>query len=399
MSFAERLRERDVRVGLTAVRDFVDGLAESAPTTRTALYWTARITLVRSRSDLAAFDEVFDAVFGEALLALDPHARRDGPIPRRGTEGERDAAPERRHATPPEAAPGSADRAPLPWTTLPSKDPDDRDLTVPHPLPTDLPALLDTPIEQLDPQEAALLAHLLDGTPWPTRRTRRFAPRPGGSRIALRHTLARSRRTGWEPVRLVRTGPVRRPRRVVAVCDVSRSMRAQAVAYLHLMGALARRADAEVFAFSTSLTRLTAVLGQRSAEAAVEAAAGRVTDRFGGTRIAHCLGTLLASHHGGALRGAVVLVCSDGWDGDPPEQLAAVMARLRRRAHLVVWLNPRASVPGFAPRTSTLAAALPYVDLHLPGGNFGDLLGVPGAIAEAGRARLARSARTRAGSM
>ncbi|MFG2789791.1 VWA domain-containing protein [Streptomyces sp. NPDC048419] len=43
---------------------------------------------------------------------------------------------------------------------------------------------------------------------------------------------------------------------------------------------------------------------------------------------------MLASHHGGTVRGAVVLIGSDGWDGDPPERLAAAMARLRRRAYL-----------------------------------------------------------------
>ena len=87
-----------------------------------------------------------------------------------------------------------------------------------------------------------------------------------GHRIALRPTIARARRTGWEAVELVGAEPVDRPRRVVMLCDVSQSMQAQATAYLHLMRALAVTADAEVFAFATSLTRLTTVLAHRSAE-------------------------------------------------------------------------------------------------------------------------------------
>jgi hypothetical protein len=164
-------------------------------------------------------------------------------------------------------------------------------------------------------------------------------------------------------------------------------MQAQAVACLHLMRALTLTTHAEVFAFATSLTRLTTVLAHHSAQEAFDEATERVTDRFGGTRIAHCLSTLLASHHGGTLRGAVVLIASDGWDGDPPDRLATAMARLRRRAHTVIWLNPRAAAPGFAPRTTTMAAALPYVDLLLPADSFGALLRVPGEIAGLGRPR------------
>ncbi|MEV5840452.1 VWA domain-containing protein [Streptomyces sp. NPDC051985] len=381
VALADRLRLRGVPVGLTATRDFVAALAASPPVTRTALYWAARVTLVRDQPHLARFDEVFDTVFGEAVLAVDPHARRDG---RAGSSPRGDGT----HTTPPGAPGDPVEGAGLPWVTLPpvvaaTTHDDAYALTVPERLPTDVAGAVGTPFEQLGEREAELLGRWLERalTRWPTRRSRRHAVRPGGHRVAIRETVARARRTGWEPVRLVRTGPVDRPRRVVVLCDVSRSMQAQAVAYLHLMRALALTTRAEVFAFGTSLTRLTTVLARRSAETAFEEAAERVVDRFGGTRIASCLETLLASHHGGALRGAVVLIASDGWDGDPPERLAAAMARLGRRAHTVVWLNPRAGAPGFTPRTTTMAAALPHVDLLLPADTFAALLRVPGEIA------------------
>ena len=70
--------------------------------------------------------------------------------------------------------------------------------------------------------------------------------------------------------------------------------------------------------------------------------------------------------HGNALRGAVVIIASDGWDSDPPEVLEHALARLRRRAAMVVWLNPRAAQPGFEPLAGSMAAALPYCDLFLP---------------------------------
>ncbi|MFF3375204.1 VWA domain-containing protein [Streptomyces sp. NPDC002680] len=383
VALATRLRERGVPVGLTATRDFVQALAAVPPASRTALYWTARVTLVREHGQLAPFEEVFAGVFGEAVLAVDPHARRNGRTP----VGEKGASASYNSL----AAPGDSG---LPWVTLPSAvtgadQRDDRTLTVvPERLPSELAGSVDTPFEQLAPREAELLGRWLERAlgEWPRRRSRRYAVRAGGPRVAIRETVARARRTGWEPVRLVRTGPVARPRRVVVLCDVSRSMQPQAVAYLHLMRALALTTDAEVFAFATTLTRLTTVLGRRSAEAAFGEATERVGDRFGGTRIAHCLATLLASHHGGTLRGAVVLICSDGWDGDPPDRLAAAMARLRRRAHTVIWLNPRAAAPGFEPRTTTMSTALPYVDLLLPADSFGALLRVPGEVARLGAA-------------
>ena len=159
-------------------------------------------------------------------------------------------------------------------------------------------------------------------------------------------------------------------------------MQPYAAAYLHFMRAAAVATRAEVFAFSTSLTRLTIVLGHRSPQVAVAQADRRVVDRFGGTRIASNLLALLASPHGQSVRGAVVLIASDGWDGDDPDDLARVMARISRRAHRVVWMNPRASAPGYAPLVGALAAALPYCDAHLPARTVRDLALVLDAVTD-----------------
>ena len=149
----------------------------------------------------------------------------------------------------------------------------------------------------------------------------RREPHRHGKRIDLRATMKQSSATGWETMRVARTAPVTHPRRVVLMCDVSRSMQPYATIYLHLMRAAALRQSGirpEVFAFSTSLTRLTAALSHRSAEVALARANAKVTDRYGGTRVGHCVGELLSAPHGNALRGAVVIIASDGWDSDPP---------------------------------------------------------------------------------
>jgi uncharacterized protein with von Willebrand factor type A (vWA) domain len=315
---------------------------------------------------------VFAAVFGGATFPLDPHARR---LPRpAGPGGEDDA-----FSSLPASPAAQETEGGLPWVTLPPVvgDAEDSDASpaVPLRLPSDVSGPADTPFEDLDAREMDRLGTWLESAvaDWPTRRSRRLTGDPRGHRVAVRPTLERSRRTGWEPVHLVRERAIDRPRRVVMLCDVSRSMQAQALAYLHLMRALALVAGAEVFAFSTTLTRLTAVLRHRSAAVAIEQATEKVTDRFGGTRIATSVRALLSSHHGGAVRGAIVIIGSDGWDSDAPEALASALARLRRRAHHVIWMNPRASAPGFEPRVAAMAAALPHCDRLLPGDTFRSL--------------------------
>ena len=136
-----------------------------------------------------------------------------------------------------------------------------------------------------------------------------------------------------------------------------------------------------MFAFSTSLTRLTPVLSHRSAEVALARANARVGDRYGGTHLGRSVSALLRPPHGSALRGAVVIIASDGWDADPPEVLARAMARVRRRADRVVWLNPRAAAPGFEPLAGSMAAALPYCDVFLPAHSLSGLRELFAALA------------------
>jgi len=63
----------------------------------------------------------------------------------------------------------------------------------------------------------------------------------------------------------------------------------------------------------------------------------------------------------------VVVILSDGWDRGDPDVLAGEMARLRRVAHRIVWVNPLKATPEYAPLARGMAAALPYVDEFVTG--------------------------------
>lgn len=374
------LRRAGVTVGLTGAQACVRALARTHPCSTEEIYWATRVTLVSRYEDLAAFDRVFDAAFRDSVLPVDPHAWREQVVP-----GSDDVHVAASRADPTTGMESSG----LPWATLPpvrdegAAEPGD--LRVPERLPSAVAGLADTPFEQFGDADLAVLERWLREslTQWPTRRSRRQRMHPAGASVALRATVARARRTGWEPVHLVRSKPQDEPRRLVMVCDVSQSMQAHTRAYLHLMRACARAADNEVFVFATTLTRLTPALRNASAQVAVDRATEQVVDRFGGTRIATNLRALLTSHRGNTLRGAIVVIASDGWDSDDPPELAAVMARLHRRAHRVLWLNPRAAAPGYEPRVGSMSAALPWCDEFMPAHDIGALADVLTAIRDA----------------
>lgn len=332
------------------------------PKDRDAMYWATRVALLRSPDEIVLFDQVFASVFDEATFSLDPHARRK-PQPLGGSQDD---------AWVPSPAQGvdDEDGQIMQWVGAPSlRDGggaavEETSARLPERLPSDLQSVAETPFDELEPDQLALLGEWLETAilSWPQKQSRRFRADRHGTKVTLRSTLSKSRRSGFEAIRLVRNSRKTRPRRVVMLCDVSQSMQPYVRAYLHLLRALRTNGDAEVFVFATTITRLTQAMNSRDLESAIAESSELVQDRFGGTRIAGSLTTLLRSRHGGLLRGAIVLVASDGWDSDEPEAMTKVMGRLQRLAWRVVWANPRKAVQGYEPLVGGMAAALPFCD-------------------------------------
>jgi hypothetical protein len=324
--FGRALRAEGLPVGTGRIETFCRAAALLSPDD---LYWAGRSTLVGRREQIPVYDRVFRDFFGGAPEGAPPRP------PRTDVVIEEELA-----------------------------------------LASSVELLRQKSFAKCSTDELAQVALLLQRLRLtvPTRRTRRLAPARAGA-PDLRRTLRHSFRTGGEPLELHHRARRRRRRRLVLVLDVSGSMSDYSRALLCFAHA-ALRADRrwEVFCFGTRLTRVTRALAVSRPDEALERASAEVVDWNGGTRIGECLKQLLDEYgHRGLVRGAVLILCSDGLEVGDPDLLAEQMARLSRLAHRVVWLNPLKGDPAYEPLARGMHAALPYVDVFAPGHNLASL--------------------------
>jgi uncharacterized protein len=360
VAFARVLRGAGLEVSVGATLGFARALGCVGFFTSSGVYWAGRATLVHRPDDIAGYDRVFDAFWAGVL------------------------------------APGGADEPADPLSAAfdvelpPDADDDDSGSRRLQPTLT----VRWSPVEVLRERDFAsytaaefaqarrLMADLrLTGSRRPSRR--RKASRSHGT-PDLRRTVRRSLRAGGEvaPPAFNKTGT--RPRPLVLLLDVSGSMEPYARAFVRFVhAAVVSRTRVEAFALGTRLTRVTRELSSRDPDAAVHAAASRVIDWAGGTRLGDGL-RVFNDEWGirGVARGAIVVILSDGWDRGEPDALAEQMARLARVAHKVVWVNPLKASPGYAPLAQGMAAALPHVDVFVEGHSLAALEEVAAVISQ-----------------
>ncbi|WP_431677227.1 vWA domain-containing protein [Kitasatospora sp. KL5] len=389
-AFAARLGAALHRSGVPVTPErsgrFLDVLDLLPPVDPTTLYWAARLAFVTAHEQIEPFDRVFAALFGGQADPADSRGSPDNP-PLPGLEPGPGAPPAAAPAPPRPAA------GPLPSGPL------HRDVAGEareRPARTGAERLVGSTAEALaqqdfgtfGPGELAELDRLLDNLviSVPLRRTRRREADPRGRRIDLRRSLRRSLRTGGETVRLARSHGRLRRRPLVLLCDVSGSMEPYTRVYVRFFSRLCARAGsgvaAEIFVFATRLTRLTPVLRHTAPDAALRRAGRAAPDWSGGTLIGRALAEFNDRFgRRGMARGAVVVIFSDGWEGEDPSAVGRETARLGRLAHRVVWVNPRKAAPGYAPLAAGIAAALPHCDAFVSGHSLAAMADVFDAIA------------------
>jgi uncharacterized protein with von Willebrand factor type A (vWA) domain len=345
---AAAMRAAGAPVGVGELLGAHRALAAVDPSSRVDAFFALRAALCSSRADFAPFAEAFGAVFGreERRPPGTPRLAEPESAPRAGVPGEPVAAP-------------TFDELPVPAAWSEEETLREKDFA-----------------EYSDAERAlarTLLARLARRSPQRlSRRTRGTARRREVH--DLRATVRASLRHGGELLERRYREPAERPRRLVLVCDVSGSMAPYSRMMLqYLQASVAARARVEAFVFGTRLTRVTRELAGRDPDRALARAADHVEDWSGGTRIGAALAELNREHGRRIGRGAVIVVLSDGWDRGDPEVLGEEMARLRRCAHRVLWLNPLAADPRYEPLTRGMQAALPHVDHLLPGNSIASL--------------------------
>jgi uncharacterized protein with von Willebrand factor type A (vWA) domain len=305
------------------------------------LYWAGRLTLCGEPDDLPRYDDAFAAWFtNRPLKKIKPET----------------------YAKPKTSM--IAAMVPMAVTGDGSRDPDELGVAA-----SDTEVLRRRDISELSGPERAHLRELMEllRPDPPMRAALRRRPHRRGE-LDPRRTMRNMRAAGGEPIRLAYRRKGKRPRRVVLLVDVSGSMSPYADALLRFAHVVARRMPAEVFTLGTRLTRVSRQLRQRDPEIALAAAARAVPDFAGGTRLGDTVRAFLDRWgQRGVARQAVVVLFSDGWERGDPGLLGEQMARLRRLAHAVFWVNPHAGRAGYQPVQSGIVVAQRHVTRLLAG--------------------------------
>ena len=365
VGLATMLRRAGVTIGTGQVIACETALTTLIAADQMDRYWAGRACLINDPDDLAVYDRVFRAHEGTPV-DLQPPAP-DEPTDDGGIDAGSDAGP------PMEPGPPFGDD----------------EVVVAGAVASERERLRHRRFDAMDEEERQNVDRMLERlhVAVPHRRSRRTGPGRRGE-LDLPRTLDRALRSDGELFDRAWRTPRTRPRRFVLVLDVSGSMAGHARAMLRFALAARRTADrelarqVEVFAFGTRLTRLSDALSVRDPDAAIAAAARHVVDWDGGTRIGASIDELVRRWAPrGVLRGSVVVICSDGLERGDPEQLGASMARLRRHAHRILWVNPLAGDDRFVPNQRGMLAALPHVDVLLPGDTLAGLERVADALA------------------
>ncbi len=367
IGFGRDLRRRGLNVGTGRIVTFCRAAAALGALDRDDLYWAGRASLVSRPGDVELFDEVFRAWFHEGVRIEIELPVPEGSEPDAGmrtteavagldAQGDRIVARERRELGEGEEVEGEA---------------------VIRIVASASEILRGKSFADLTEEERARVARLIRrlAVRVPVRRTRRYRPSTSGARFDVKRTLRRSLRTQGEPFHRAWRARSTRSRPLVLILDVSGSMAPYSRALVQFgFAAMAAGRRVEVFCFGTRLTRVTPTLRSKDPDHAMHEIGRRVADWEGGTRIGESLKTLLDGwSQRAALRGSVVVICSDGLERGEPDLLRHQMARLRRLVHKIVWVNPLKGSPRYEPLARGMAAALPSIDAFLPGHNLESL--------------------------
>lgn len=345
VGFGRELREAGLRIDTARTLQFCRA---AALVDEQQIFWAGLATLVSREEDVPVYERVFESYFG------------DGESPRRNIRIPHLSLVQ---------AEGSADgdgKGEEPGATG-SKH------------PSRLELLRDSSFDPLDLSERKAHAELVRRASHlaPSRPVRRYGSSPWGD-VDLRQTARWARMCGGEPVKLAHRRRREKLRHIVAIIDVSGSMGDCTRSMLVFLNALsAAGLPGTAFALGTRVTDITTLIARRDPGETLAAVAETVPDLKGGTRIGDGLHDLLGHRSGvESVRGATVVIHSDGLETGSFRRLEHEMERLARLAASVVWVNPHLGEIGYEPTAGGMEAALPSTDAFVPGGGLAALAGL-----------------------
>lgn len=391
VSFGRALRDHDVDVSLAEINEAARAITLIDPLDRGEFYNALKATLLTDVNQEPTFDRLFEAFWGDARAEADGSDER----PDRGALEIDQQAPESMADDLERVDRPEADAMASPERLL--SRPQDRQAAVESTLDRPGPASAhredraagdqrvalelgrNRRSERLrppsaTPMEAERLSMLVRelGRQLGTVRGYESEPRATGD-IDLRRSLGLRERAPPEFPQLDKRETLAR---AVLFVDVSRSMLRnmdQSFLFRLLFECVQQFAAVRVFFFDTSAREVTAHFERANVQRMREALTEAEAEWGAGTTIGACLAAILSEDPFVVDYNTHSLVISDGWDAGDLDVLERQMTGLSRRSRSVIWLNPPASSPAYAPDVSGMRTALPYVDLFAGFATIDDL--------------------------
>ena len=374
LAFARALRSSGARVPANASLDATRALVEVGFDDRERVRAATRASLVNRKEDLPVFERLFPKFWerlgasAAAIEAEDPYEDVPGGL----------AAPDLDASAPAEEAPASGDEddsdeegltlestiEPVDTESPEADDGDDETSTSSvyspsgrsEPVSVGVPMFggeddLDRPMRQLTRALAKL-------------RGRRWG-REGDERVDVRRALRGSFGTGGTVVSVPTHAKKRSAVKALLLVDVSQSV-IDTIDRRFLLRFL-RRATEEwrsvrIFFFDTSVREVTDAFQAPTSGAALDALEAAEAAWGGGTRIGRAVDAVRRDHPDAVDRDTTAIVISDGLEVGEIDLLESGMSWLSARSGAVLWCNPLAASPEYAPTCRGMAASVPYVD-------------------------------------
>lgn len=355
LAFCRHLRQKGFTIGPLESSVMLQALEEVAPFHDPTLFQhTLRATLARTRREQELFDQIFPAYWKELEKAVDSKIAKD--------------QQPRKPATRPQTPSLQALKS---W--LNGKPAEDEIELAVYSTQESSSRKDFSIFTALELQEITQLILLL-ARRMARQRSRRKERAHAANLLDLRSTMRKNLRRGGELIDLAKFKPRQQKNQLILLCDVSKSMDLYSqflIQFVYAFQQLGQRV--ETFVFSTSLQRITNLLRQSNYRQVLDELSENVPGWSGGTRIGASF-TQFVAQYSRLLHGhSTVLILSDGCDTGELDMLEESLRRISKKAERVIWLNPLAGRPGYAPTVRGMKIALDYVDVFAPLHNLENL--------------------------